>query len=214
VVVVIRLCIDTSIGTSVAVTDGWVVRGEVNEFDSMRHAEVIGELIRDALALAGVTNTDIEAVVAGVGPGPFTGLRVGLAAASAFAVGAGVSLVSVVSHDAIAVELAEDVFADEVEFIVTTDARRREIAWSRYTVLDPSAREALAFTRADGPQLAKADEALFPHIPRVDADHVSAARLGLLVQAAAENDIELPPFEPLYLRSPDVTMSTGPKRVS
>ncbi|CAB4573456.1 unannotated protein [freshwater metagenome] len=151
----IRLCIDTSIGTSVAVTDGWVVRAEVNEFDSMRHAEVIGELIRDALALAGVTNTDIEAVVAGVGPGPFTGLRVGLAAASAFAVGAGVPLVSVASHDAIAVELAEDVFADEVEFIVTTDARRREIAWSRYTVLDPSAREALAFTRADGPQLAR-----------------------------------------------------------
>jgi len=210
----IRLCIDTSIGTSVAVTDGWVVRAEVNEFDSMRHAEVIGELIRDAFALAGVTNSDVEAVVAGVGPGPFTGLRVGLAAASAFAVGASIPLVSVVSHDAIAVELAEEVFADEVEFIVTTDARRREIAWSRYTVLDPNAREALAFTRAEGPALARSDESLMPHVPRVDADHVSAARLGLLAQAAFENNLDLPPFEPLYLRSPDVTVSTGPKRVS
>ncbi len=210
----IRLCIDTSIGTSVAVTDGSIIRAEVNEFDSMRHAEVIGDLIRAACDAAGVSHHEIEAVVAGVGPGPFTGLRVGLAAASAYSVGANIPLLSVVSHDAIAVELGEDLLADEVEFVVTTDARRREIAWSRYVVLDPAARPAERFVRADGPELAKADDALLPHVPRIDADHVSAGRLGLLAQAAFENDTELPPFLPLYLRSPDVTMSTGPKRVS
>lgn len=210
----IRLCIDTSIGTSVAVTDGSSIRAEVNEFDSMRHAEVIGDLIRAACELAGVAHDDIEAVVAGVGPGPFTGLRVGLAAASAYSAGANIPLLSVVSHDAIAVELGDDVFADEVEFVVTTDARRREIAWSRYVVLDPAARSAERFLRAEGPSLAKAEDALFPHLPRVDADHVSAGRLGLLAQAALENDTELPPFVPLYLRSPDVTMSNGPKRVT
>jgi tRNA threonylcarbamoyl adenosine modification protein YeaZ len=210
----IRLCIDTSIGTSVAVTDGSVIRAEVNEFDSMRHAEVIGDLIRAVFELANVTHTDIEAVVAGVGPGPFTGLRVGLAAASAYSVGANIPLLSLVSHDAVAVELGEDVFADEVEFIVTTDARRREIAWSRYVVLDPAARPADRFVRVEGPALATADDALLPHLPRVDADHVSAGRLGLLAQTAMESDTPLPPFEPLYLRSPDVTMSSGPKRVS
>ncbi len=210
----IRICIDTSIGTSVAVTDGSSIRSEINAFDSMRHAEVIGDLIVDAFAQAGTTHADVQAVVAGVGPGPFTGLRVGLAAASAFAVGAGVPLLSVVSHDAIAVELGEELFADEVEFIVTTDARRREIAWSRYTVLDPAARVAERFVRAQGPALAGVDDPLLAHIPRVDADHVSAGRLGLIAQAALENDTDLPSFEPLYLRSPDVTMSTGPKRVS
>ena len=210
----IRLCIDTSIGTSVAVTDGSVIRAEVNEFDSMRHAEVIGDLIRAVFEFANVTNADIEAVVAGVGPGPFTGLRVGLAAASAYSVGANIPLLSVVSHDAVAVELGEDVFADEVEFVVTTDARRREIAWSRYVVLDPAARPSDRFVRVEGPALAKADDLLLPHLPRVDADHVSAGRLGLIAQAAMESDTPLPPFEPLYLRSPDVTMSSGPKRVS
>lgn len=210
----IRLCIDTSIGTSVAITDGSSIRSEVNEFDAMRHAEVIGDLIRAACAQAGIRHDEIEAVVAGVGPGPFTGLRVGLAAASAWSVGAGIPLVSVVSHDAIAVELAEDVFADEVEFLVATDARRREIAWSRYTVLDPAGRPADRFVRAEGPQLALATDSVFAHVPRVDADHVSAGRLGLIAQAAHENDHECEPFVPLYLRSPDVTMSTGPKRVS
>jgi len=210
----IRLCIDTSIGTSVAVTDGSVIRAEVNEFDSLRHAEVIGDLIRAAFELADVTHSDIEAVVAGVGPGPFTGLRVGLAAASAYSVGANIPLLSVVSHDAVAVELGDDVFADEVEFIVTTDARRREIAWSRYVVLDPAARPADRFVRVEGPALAKVEDSLLAHLPRVDAVHVSAGRLGLIAQAAMESDTPLPPFEPLYLRSPDVTMSSGPKRVS
>jgi len=210
----IRLCIDTSIGTSVAVTDGSVIRAEVNEFDSMRHAEVIGDLICAAFELANVTHADIEAVVGGVGPGPFTGLRVGLAAASAYSVGANIPLLSVVSHDAIAIELGEDVFADEVEFVVTTDARRREIAWSRYVVLDPAARPADRFVRVAGPALVVADDELLTHLPRVDADHVSAGRLGLIAQAAMEGDTQLPPFEPLYLRSPDVTMSSGPKRVS
>ena len=210
----IRLCIDTSIGTSVAVVEDDVVRSDLNGHDTMRHAEVIGGLIREALAHAGVTSGDVEAVVAGLGPGPFTGLRVGLAAASAFSVGAGVPLQPVVSHDAIAAEAGHDLFEDEVEFIVTTDARRREIAWSRYIVLEPLSQPAGRFVRAEGPALTLASEPVFAHLPRVDGTLVSAGWLGRVAHSMLSRGLDLPPFEPLYLRSPDVTLASAPKRVS
>src|SRR5829696_707411 len=97
------LAIDTSTGTSVAVVDreGGVL-AEVGTDDTMRHAEVIGGFIRDALDVAGVRPGALSGVAAGMGPGPFTGLRVGIAAAHAFALGIAKPFVPVVSHDAIA----------------------------------------------------------------------------------------------------------------
>ena len=101
------LAIDTSAGTAVAVVDrdGGVL-AERSVADTRRHAEVIGTLIDEALTAAAVTPSQLSAVVAGIGPGPFTGLRVGIAAARAFAFGAGVPSLSVGSHDAIAFEQA------------------------------------------------------------------------------------------------------------
>ena len=83
------LAIDTSAGTSVAVVDAGRVLAEAAEAGTRRHAEAIGTLLRQALRDAGIRPSDVEGVVAGMGPGPFTGLRVGIAAARAFAFGIG-----------------------------------------------------------------------------------------------------------------------------
>src|SRR5689334_24602996 len=78
----VLLAIDTSAGTSVAVVDlDAGILAEESVADTRSHAEVIGTLIESALRLAGVTPNELSGVVAGMGPGPFTGLRVGIAAA-------------------------------------------------------------------------------------------------------------------------------------
>src|SRR6185312_4479441 len=128
------LAIDTSAGTSVAVVDrdGGVL-SEVIETDTMRHAEVIGTLIDEALTVAGIEVRALSGVVAGMGPGPFTGLRVGIAAAKAFAIGAGKPLVPVVSHDAVAYDRYSSGYAGPL--LVVTDARR-ERYWTAYSGAD------------------------------------------------------------------------------
>ncbi|UAJ78708.1 tRNA (adenosine(37)-N6)-threonylcarbamoyltransferase complex dimerization subunit type 1 TsaB [Leifsonia sp. ZF2019] len=203
------LAIDTSSGTSVAVVDRDAgVLSEVVEADTMRHAEVVGTLIREALDIAGVPVSALSGVVAGMGPGPFTGLRVGIAAAKAFAVGAGRPLVPVVSHDAIAAEHFGS--GGSGPLLVVTDARRRERYWTAYSGPD----ELGLPVRLDGPGLAKPDQLPHAEFVRVDADVVSAGRLGMIAEVRFANKRPFDPDEPLYLRSPDVTLSAGPKRVS
>lgn len=208
------LAIDTSSGTSVAVVDRDAgVLSEVVEADTMRHAEVIGTLIREALDTAAVPVSALSGVVAGMGPGPFTGLRVGIAAAKAFAIGAGRPLVPVVSHDAVAAEhYAAEHFAagQDGPLLVVTDARRRERYWTAYSGVD----ELGLPVRLDGPGLARPDELPHPAIARIDATVVSAGLLGMIAEIRFANRRPFDPDEPLYLRSPDVTLSAGPKRVS
>jgi tRNA threonylcarbamoyl adenosine modification protein YeaZ len=192
----------------------------------MRHAEVIGKLIEQCLAEADVAVSALSGVVAGMGPGPFTGLRVGIAAARVFALGAGKPLVPVVSHDAIAFAHyaadpdaadpdAADLDTGETGLLVVTDARRREVYWSAYSGADAAGLP----VRIDGPALAKPAELLepgFAHaaLHRIDAATVSAGALGMVAERAFTCGRSFPPDEPLYLRSPDVTLSSGPKRVS
>lgn len=203
------LAIDTSAGTSVAVVDrDRGVLAECSEADTMRHAEVIGELIRDALAASGIAVRKLSGVVAGMGPGPFTGLRVGIAAAKAFAVGAGRPLVPIVSHDAVAFE--RYAAGHRGGLLVVTDARRRERYWSAYSGADEHGLP----VRADGPGLAKPDELPHADLERFDAVAVSAGRLGMLAELRYALGLPFAADEPLYLRSPDVTLSAGPKRVS
>ena len=129
------LAIDTSAGTSVAVVDR--DRGTIasrSETGTRSHAEVIGTLIADCLAQSEVPIAALSGVAVGMGPGPFTGLRVGIAAAQAFALGAGKPLVRVVSHDAVAFGRYQQGFAGRL--LVVTDARRREVYWSAYSGAD------------------------------------------------------------------------------
>lgn len=198
------LAIDTSTGTSVAVVDRGGVRAVRSSPDTRGHAELIGPFLREALAEAGVAPESLEGVAVGMGPGPFTGLRVGIAAARAFALGIRRPVLPVVSHDAVA-------FGAEGSVLVVTDARRRELAWSAY------AASAGLPERLAGPALAPAAElatATAGHPGRrLDAAIVDAGALGRLALALLDAGAPLGPTEPVYLRAPDVTLAT-PKRVT
>lgn len=186
------LAIDTSAGTSVAVVDGGRVLAEAAEAGTRRHAEAIGTLLRAALEAAGIVPGELGGVVVGMGPGPFTGLRVGIAAARAFAFARGIPLLPMVSHDAVA-------FGQPDRVAVVTDARRREVAWSLY---DPG------LVRLDGPLLAEREGFEVPAgARRLDAAEVSAASLALAAEALLAEGRPLGPTEPLYLRPPDVTVA-------
>lgn len=202
------LAIDTSTGTSVAVVDrAHGVRAVRTVADTRSHAEVIGVLIREVLESARLAPTALEGVVIGMGPGPFTGLRVGIAAGRSFALGIDAPVIPLVSHDAVA-------FAQPDAVLVVTDARRRELAWSSYAAPDGSG----VPRRIEGPALATVVDfpevaAAHPAHRRIDAATVDAGALGLLAVALVDAGAGFGPGEPLYLRAPDVTLST-PKRVS
>lgn len=185
------LAIDTSLGTSVAVVDGETVVFREHAADTRRHAEHLGGMLGRALE---GRRSSIGLVVAGMGPGAFTGLRVGIAAARATALGLGVRCRGVASHAGLTVGSAQ----------VTTDVRRKERAWS--VVIDGLV--------ADGPHLAPADavpvaEGAHADLPRIDADAVDAALLALAVARGAAEVTQA-----LYLREADAVPSAGPKRVS
>jgi tRNA threonylcarbamoyl adenosine modification protein YeaZ len=205
----VLLAIDTSAGTSVAVVDRDAgILSEHSESDTRRHAEVIGTLIQRAIAGAEIAVTDLSGVAVGMGPGPFTGLRVGIAAARAFALGIGRPVVPVVSHDGVAFGQLEPV-------LVVTDARRREVYWSAYSGTDAVGLP----VRAAGPGLCAPDR-LAADVPdfaayrRLDPGVVSAAAIGLVAELLYAHQRPFASGEALYLRSPDVTLSAGPKRVS
>jgi tRNA threonylcarbamoyl adenosine modification protein YeaZ len=203
----VLLAIDSSAGTSVAVVDrDYGVLASRSVLDPLRHAEVIGELLAEVLAESGADVSALSAVAVGLGPGPFTGLRVGIAAGRAFALAAGKPVVGVVSHDAIA--LAHYAGGGWGELLVTTDARRRELYWSHYAGLD----ELGVPRRVAGPAVAKPD-AVPAGGRRIDATEVPAESLGLLAERLRASGRASTGLEPLYLRSPDVTLA-APKRVT
>ena len=216
------LGIDTSLGTAVAVVeDDGVVLAEASSDNPLGHAEAIDGLLRAALGEASVAPESsaekLTYVAAGMGPGPFTGLRVGIAAARAFALGRGVAVIPVVSHDAIAlgVLLAEALSGGEIaRFAVVTDARRREFAYTVYDGIDD-----------DGLPVRSSEPALIPRdeldarlaelgAERRDTSRVSAAMVAVVAARAIASGRVSASTEPLYLRSPDVTLPHGPKRVT
>ena len=122
------LCIDTSAGTTVAVLQGGELRSEIHFEESMKHAERIGDAIAQAIAAADIKPGRITNVVVGRGPAPFTGLRIGIAAAVMFAEGVGAQLFGVSSLDAIARAALEQRGESKHPLLVTADARRSEHA--------------------------------------------------------------------------------------
>ncbi|WP_100814377.1 tRNA (adenosine(37)-N6)-threonylcarbamoyltransferase complex dimerization subunit type 1 TsaB [Microbacterium lacus] len=217
------LAIDTSLGSAVAVVDlDGVTRGEASSPNALGHAEIIGTLIEGALAEASVTPRDITHVAAGMGPGPFTGLRIGIAAARTFALARAVPVIAVASHDAAA--LAEFEADASGPIAIVTDARRREFAYTVYAGLA----EGLP-VRTTEPALAPRDDLdarllslglLANPVQRVDVTSISAGALGRLAGrmlaagiAADRHAGDDSSAEPLYLRSPDVTLGHAPKRV-
>jgi tRNA threonylcarbamoyl adenosine modification protein YeaZ len=200
------LAIDTAIGTSVALG----VNGEIYEAssdDPLGHAERIGTMIAEVLRDAGVSPDAVTAVVVGVGPGPFTGLRVGIAAAHAFALGRGVPLLPLQGHEAVALEVLSQGAAAGVR--VVQDARRRELFVTEYSGLDWTG---VPVRSADPHLVARADYVSVPH--EVWPTSIPAARLVQLAMLRLAAGYGFEADRALYLRAPDVKQPGAPKRVS
>jgi tRNA threonylcarbamoyl adenosine modification protein YeaZ len=197
------LAIDTAtpaVTAGIVKLDGVEVLAERVTIDARAHAEQLTPNVLAALTDAGLTVDDLGAVVVGCGPGPFTGLRVGMATASAYGHALGIPVHGVCSLDAIGIESA----ASMSEVLVVTDARRREVYWARYrggVRVDGPAVNAPADVPADADAVTGSPEhaALF-NLPRLAAVYPTAAGL---VRAVADWTAAPAPLIPLYLRRPD-----------
>lgn len=217
----LTLAFDTATPTvTVALADGVDVLAQVETTDARRHGEVLAPSIRAVLAEAGVSPTDLSVVAVGVGPGPFTGLRVGLVTARTLGLALGTPVVGVCSLDI----LAADAVAAGLEerFVVATDARRKEIYWATYDMAPSEGK--LAVTRVDGPRVGApvtvqwqgpavgAGAFLYSEVfpDAREPAHPQAATLCRWVAGG------LPTVEPqpLYLRRPDAAEPGARKRVT
>ena len=117
----ISLAIDTSTSrTIVGILDGDKVLFESFHEGATEHGFAITELVTKALAVC----PQPDQVVVGMGPGPFTGLRIGITFARSFAMARDIPVIGICSLDAIAI--------DQSEYTVAIDARRKEIYWASY----------------------------------------------------------------------------------
>ncbi|MCG7234231.1 tRNA (adenosine(37)-N6)-threonylcarbamoyltransferase complex dimerization subunit type 1 TsaB [Corynebacterium sp. ACRQM] len=175
--------------------------------DTRAHNERLMPTILEVMSEAGLELGNLDAIVAGVGPGPFTGLRVGMATAQALADALSIPLHGVCTHDAIA--HAALAGAEEKDAaLVATDARRKEIYWATYR----------AGQRLAGPDVSKPGELSVQDIAQVVIPEKLADQLpeelaalprseaaptaeGLV--AVARLDADPAPFVPRYLRRPD-----------
>ncbi|ADU47532.1 tRNA (adenosine(37)-N6)-threonylcarbamoyltransferase complex dimerization subunit type 1 TsaB [Intrasporangium calvum] len=226
------LGIDTSTtAISVALHDGDRVVAEATTLDARAHAEHLAPGIRAALDEAGAEPRDVTGVVVGIGPGPFTGLRVGIVSGRTFAFALGLPVHGLCSLDALAHEAWQS--GHRGGLLVATDARRKEVYAAEF-VLD-----AAGLTRVAGPVVSRAAELdeswralpvagrgplLYPADLARSADGAggpSGIRLPLDVSAGALADLAvlrlaagdpLDGLEPLYLRRPDVSSAPPSKK--
>jgi len=201
---VLLLAFDTATPViTVAVHDGVRAIGEASGEGVMAHGELLAPAIRDALAQAGATMADLTDIAVGVGPGPFTGLRVGVVTALTLGSTLGIATHGVCTLDIVAADVeAED------DFLVATDARRKEVYWARYGA---------DHARLDGPHVSyPADLArqhpdllaygrggeLYDGLLRNEGTGYDP-RAAALAQSVVSGTVAELPLEPLYLRRPD-----------
>lgn len=171
--------------------------------DTRGHNEKLTPMVQEALAEAGISCSDLDAVVVGCGPGPFTGLRVGMASAAAFADALNIPVYRVCSLDAIAQTM------DDSRVLVVTDARRREIYYATYRdkvrISGPAVVKPAELSVDAGldsivipQQLATSLPSQFSGVRKVEG---TPTPLGLV---NAVDFTQAPqPLKPLYLRWPD-----------
>jgi tRNA threonylcarbamoyladenosine biosynthesis protein TsaB len=203
----VLLAIDTSAGTAVAVLVDGVVASESYDANSMQHAEQIGIQIQKVIEAAKKKSSDVTAVAVGVGPGPFTGLRVGIAAAKMFAEGVSAPIYGVGSLDAIA-------FANSLDqpTLVLTDARRSEVFFGLYQC-KTSAGVPKALLVPGVKKQAELEVQLQSagHNYLLANTQVSAANLGLLALAQLAEGTANTSVVANYLRAPDAVPAKGKK---
>ena len=212
----VLLAFDTATpAVTVALHDGERVVAALTRVDAMRHGELLAPGIAAVLEDAGIVRQDLTAVAVGVGPGPFTGLRVGLVTARTLGLALEVPVYGVCTLDVLAVQAHDEGLVQE-PFVVATDARRKEVYWASY---DEAGR------RLDGPRVDRPPEVatdrpvvgagalLYPDSfgRPVGPTHPDA---GWLAQVVTDERAELVDPEPLYLRRPDAAAPGRPKPVS
>lgn len=214
------LAVDTATpAVTVALHDGVSVLAAESQVDARRHGELLLPAVDRVLAGAGRALGDVTDLVVGVGPGPYTGLRVGLVTAAAFGSTLGVPVHGLCTLDGLAYAAGLD-----EPFVVATDARRKEVYWARYgdsrTRLTEPAVDRPADIAAElaGLPVVGAGGVLYPEaFPDARApEHQSAAGLASLAAerlAAGDGDAFLPAL-PLYLRRPDAQVPKNYKVVT
>jgi tRNA threonylcarbamoyladenosine biosynthesis protein TsaB len=197
---------------SVAIHDGERIVGSAMTVDARRQGELLAPMIAKVMADAGADRADLTAVAVGVGPGPYTGLRVGLVTARVLGAVLGVPVYGVSTLDTIAAEASPG-----REFLVATDARRKEVYWARYDAAGRRVEGPLVGPAAQIPgarklAVAGAGGALYPAAfgELLGPAHPDARTLCEIVA----RDGETMPPEPLYLRRPDAREPGAPKRVT
>ncbi|MET9239274.1 tRNA (adenosine(37)-N6)-threonylcarbamoyltransferase complex dimerization subunit type 1 TsaB [Nonomuraea sp. NPDC003709] len=210
------LAFDTATpAVTAALHDGGRVFSEHTTIDARRHGELLIPTIEHVLDDAGAAPRDVTAIVAGSGPGPYTGLRVGLMTAQGLATTLGIPAYGICTLDAVAYGsgLAEP-------FLVATDARRKEVFWARYadmrTRLDGPFVDRPADVPVDGLPVVGAGAGLYAEILG-ESDAPPYPYAGALAALAAERLAQgtpLDPPRPIYLRRPDAVVPGAPKRVT
>ena len=197
---------------TVALHDGHSVVATFESEESMKHGEMLAPGISSVLDSVGASASQLTGIAVGVGPGPFTGLRVGLVTARTLALALGIPVHGVCSLDILAAEALD---AGLSEFVVATDARRKEVYLASYA----------GGRRVSGPEVVKPIDAAtsqqvvgrgavlhpdaFPNA--APPEHPSAA---VLCDLVLRERFEILAPDPLYLRRPDATAPGKPKPVS
>jgi tRNA threonylcarbamoyladenosine biosynthesis protein TsaB len=181
------LGVDTSTAcTTVAIADGTTVRAHVEHLGQRDHGAFLAPAIADCLAQAGLRVSDLEGVAVGVGPGLYTGLRVGMATAAALAQARGIPIMGVsgldvLAHAGLGSGSGGGVRADaDAEVITTVDARRGQVFWARYGRSVDGRRE-----RLDGPHVSSHDELGRAITERTSADGAAGPRVLLVGEVGA-----------------------------
>ncbi|MFB7996484.1 tRNA (adenosine(37)-N6)-threonylcarbamoyltransferase complex dimerization subunit type 1 TsaB [Streptomyces sp. NPDC056002] len=212
------LALDTATpAVTVALHDGSSVVAASSQVDARRHGELLLPAVDRVLAEAGVRLDAVTGIVVGVGPGPYTGLRVGLMTADTFGLALGVPVHGLCTLDGLA-------YAAEVDgpFVVATDARRKEVYWARYEdartrVTEPAVdRPADIAEQVAGLPAVGAGAVLYPDaFPDARTpENVSAAALAALAAEKLGAGEELQAPRPLYLRRPDAQVPKNYKVVT
>ncbi|AER68505.1 tRNA (adenosine(37)-N6)-threonylcarbamoyltransferase complex dimerization subunit type 1 TsaB [Corynebacterium pseudotuberculosis] len=194
-------------------TDTGVVVAQRILTDSRQHNELLTPTVVEILEESGQKFADIDRIVVGCGPGPFTGLRVGMVTAAAFGDALGIPVHGVCTHDAIANQL-------DGQALVATDARRKEIYWSLYSdgvrtmgpgIVAPT--ELSIPSRISTVSIPEKLGQLLPG-PLRDVPQVNLRPLPECLVAVADFSQTPEPLEPLYLRRPDAKEPASKPRSS
>jgi tRNA threonylcarbamoyl adenosine modification protein YeaZ len=218
---VLLLAFDTATpAVTAALHDGERVLAESTVVDARRHGELLMPAVDRVLAAAGATTAEVTGVVVGVGPGPYTGLRVGLVTAAALGDALGIPVHGVCTLDGLAWAAGQGGL--DGPFTVATDARRKEVYWARYDgprdrATEPAVdRPADIAERVAGLPAVGAGAHLYPEVftdRRPEPAHQSAGALAALAAHRLAAGEPFAPALPLYLRRPDAQVPAGYKAV-